>query len=202
MQKKIQLIIDIASPNAYFVHRTIPTIFPQSDGFEVEYLPCLLGGIFKSTNNQAPWMTFAEVPHRLAYDRLEMMRFIEKHQLTKWKMNPHFPPNSVMPMRGAIVAEQLGLLPEYLETLLVGMWENQLKVDEPEIFHKLLTENNLPVANIVAGIQTQEVKDKLKSNTEYAVSKGAFGVPTWVVGDEIFFGKERMEQVKEYAQSN
>jgi len=134
MSKHLEFIFDFGSPNAYMAYKALPPILDRT-GATLTILPCLLGGIFKATNNQAPWMTFANVPSKMEYERLEMMRFIRLHALTRFKLNPNFPVNP-------------------------------------------------------------EIKAKLIENTENAIARGCFGVPTFYVGEEMFFGKDRLAQIE------
>ena len=114
MSKTIDFIFDFGSPNAYFSHQVLPKLAAEK-GASINYIPCLLGGIFKLTNNQAPMVAFANVKGKVAYDMLEIKRFIEKHGLTKFQMNPHFPVNTLLLVRGAIAADKDGRLGDYIE---------------------------------------------------------------------------------------
>lgn len=196
MAATIDFIFDFASPNAYLVHRPLAEVARRT-GASVNLIPCLLGGIFKATNNQAPMMAFGNVKGKLDYDRLEMMRFLDKHGLTGFRMNPHFPVNTVLLQRGALVAERDGQLPAYVEAGLKAMWEDGLKMDDPEVFAKAMTDAGLDGTALLEASQDQAIKQKLIDNTAAAVERGAFGIPTFYVGREMFFGKERLGQVEE-----
>src|SRR5262245_7105685 len=104
MPAKVEFHFDFGSPNAYFAHRLMPAI-EQRTGVAFSYVPILLGGVFKLTNNQPPMLQFKGIKNKLEYQKLELRRFIQKHQLTRFKMNPNFPVNTVQIMRGAIAAE-------------------------------------------------------------------------------------------------
>ncbi len=196
MTKTVDFIFDFGSPNAYLSHRIIPDIEART-GAVFNYVPCLLGGIFKATNNQSPMMAFAGVKGKTDYERLEMQRFINRHKLTAFSMNPHFPVNTLMLMRGAVAAQRDGRLAEYVEAGLVAMWENGLKMDDPEVFAATMETAGFDPVDLGAKIQDPEVKAGLIANTEAAVARGAFGIPTFFVGDEMFFGKDRLGQVEE-----
>lgn len=196
MAATIDFIFDFASPNAYLVHRPLVEVARRT-GSRVNLIPCLLGGIFKATNNQAPMMAFGNVKGKLDYDRLEMMRFIDKHGLTGFRMNPHFPVNTVLLQRGALAAERDGQLDAYVEAGLKAMWEDGLKMDDPEVFAKAMTDAGLDGAALLEATQDPAIKQKLIDNTTAAVERGAFGIPTFYVGKEMFFGKERLGQVEE-----
>ncbi len=196
MSKTIDFIFDFASPNAYLVHKVVPEIEARS-GAKFNYIPCLLGGIFKATGNQAPMIAFGGIKNKPEYDMLEMQRFITRHNLTDFKMNPHFPVITLMLMRGALVAERDGYLSEYVDAMLRGLWEQELKLDDPEVLHKAYVDAGFDADKIMADMGGDAIKAKLMENTNNAVERGAFGIPTFFVGDEIFFGKERLGQVED-----
>ena len=128
---------------------------------------------------------------------LEIQRYVKKYDLTKFIMNEHFPLNTVMMQRGALVAEQDGKLMDYIEAVLASVWEENKKMDDPEVFVAELTAKGFDGANILERTQDPEIKKKLIDNTNAAVERGTFGIPTFYVGDEMFFGKERVGQVEE-----
>jgi 2-hydroxychromene-2-carboxylate isomerase len=192
----LEFFYDFGSPNAYMAHRIIPAIEARTR-VKFRYVPMLLGGVFKATNNQSPVLRFAEVKNKLAYDRLEIERFVKKHGLTQFRMNPNFPVNTLAIMRGAVAAEMEGVAAPYIETMFRGMWEEGRKLDDPAVIVTTLTEAGLDADRLTAAAQTQPVKDKLLANTENAVARGTFGTPTFFVGDEIYFGKDRLRDVEE-----
>jgi 2-hydroxychromene-2-carboxylate isomerase len=196
MTPKVEFHFDFGSPNAYFAHRVIPGI-EQRTGVAFVYVPILLGGVFKLTNNQSPIMQFKEVTNKLPYGLIESRRFIGKHGLTQFKMNPHFPVNTVQIMRGAVAAEMDGQLGKYVEAVFRHMWEEGLKMDDPQVIRAALDASGLDGARTLARIQEQEVKDKLLANTQGTVARGTFGTPTFYVGEEIFFGKDKLRDVEE-----
>ena len=196
MSKTVDFIFDFASPNAYLVHKVVPEIEART-GATFNYVPCLLGGIFKATGNQAPMMAFGDIKNKLEYDSLEMQRFIARHELTDFKMNPHFPVISLMLMRGALVAERDGFLPAYIDAMVKATWEDGLKLDDPEVLHKAYADAGFDADKIMADMGDDAIKAKLLENTNAAVARGAFGIPTFFVGDEMFFGKERLGQLEE-----
>ena len=196
MTKTVDFIFDFGSPNAYLAHHALADAL-EGTGATVNYIPCLLGGIFKATGNQPPMMAFGAVKGKMDYERLEMMRFIKKHCLTKFHFNANFPVNTLMLVRGAIVAEQEGRLMEYVEAGLKAMWEDDKKMDEPDVFVSVMTDAGFDGAALLAKTADLAVKSKLIANTEAAVARGAFGIPTFYVGEEMFFGKDRLAQVAE-----
>ncbi|MDF2367581.1 2-hydroxychromene-2-carboxylate isomerase [Sneathiella sp.] len=195
MTVKVEFHYDFGSPNCYFVHKVIPEIEKRS-GVEFTYFPILLGGVFKMTNNKSPMQQFAEIPLKMDYMRLESMRFIEEHKLTKFTMNPHFPVNTVQMMRGAIVAEEEGYAAQFTDTMFMAMWEDGKKMDDPEVIIATLNAAGLDGAHILERIQEQPIKDALIHNTNASVERGCFGAPTFFVGDEMYFGKDRLDAVE------
>ncbi len=196
MSKTVDFIFDFASPNAYLVHKVIPEIEART-GATFNYIPCLLGGIFKATGNQAPMIAFGGIKNKPEYDALEMQRFIARHNLTGFKMNPHFPVISLMLVRGALVAERDDYLMKYIDAMVDALWERELKLDDPEVLHKALADAGFDADKIMTDMGDEAIKSKLLENTNSAVERGAFGIPTFFVGDEIFFGKERLGQIEE-----
>ena len=196
MGKTVEFIFDFASPNAYLSTKALVDI-AQRNNASVDYIPCLLGGIFKLTGNQAPFVTYANIKGKQEYNRLESQRFIAKHGLTSYKMNPHFPMNTVTLMRGMIVAEAQGQKSAYIDAVLKAMWEDGENMGDAEVIADVLNKAGLDGAAIVAKTQDADVKAKLVENTSAAVERGVFGIPTFFVGDEMFFGKERLGQVEE-----
>lgn len=196
MTKTVDFIFDFASPNAYLCHKVLPGIEKRT-GASFNYIPCLLGGIFKATGNQAPMIAMANIKNKPDYEHLEMKRFIEKHQLNDFKMNPHFPVNTLLLSRAAIAADMDGVLSRYVDAGVSHMWEQGLKMDDPEVFVKAMTDAGFDGAKLLERTQDPEVKKRLIANTESAVERGAFGIPTFFVGDEMFYGKDRLDQVED-----
>jgi 2-hydroxychromene-2-carboxylate isomerase len=195
MTQIIELIFDFASPNAYLAYRVLPGIL-QRTGARLVITPCLLGGIFKLTGNQAPMFAFSGVKGKMEYEMLEMRRFIAREKLASFQMNPHFPINSLTLMRGlmAVGADNTA----YIEAVLAGMWETGRDMAKPEVVAEVLTAAGLDAAGILAGAQSDAAKQALANNTSAAVERGAFGIPTMFVGTEMFFGKERLGQMEDY----
>ena len=196
MTPKVEFHFDFGSPNAYFVHKLTPAVEKRT-GATFTYVPILLGGVFKLTNNQPPLVQFKDVKGKGDYMRIEIERFIRKHRLTQFKWNTHFPVNTVQIMRGAVVAEGDGQLAKYVDAVFRHMWEEGKKMDDPEVIRAALDTSGLDGARTLARIQEQEVKDRLLKNTEASVARGTFGAPTFFVGSEIFFGKDRLRDVED-----
>jgi len=191
-----EFLFDFASPNAYLAHRVIPGIEART-GVKFTYTPVLLGGLFKLTGNQAPMLAFAGIPNKLAYEMLEMRRFITRHRLDAFQMNPFFPVNTLLLMRGAVAAELDGVLPQYAEAAFRHMWEAPKKMDDPAIAAEALASSGLDATRLLARAQEHEVKRTLMDNTEAAAKRGAFGIPSFFVGDELYFGKNTLRDVED-----
>jgi 2-hydroxychromene-2-carboxylate isomerase len=196
MAKTVEFIFDFGSPNAYLAYGVLKDIAART-GAQVVLTPCLLGGLFKITGNQAPMTAFGGIQGKLAYEALETKRFVAKHKLDRYQFNPHFPVNTLLIMRGLVAARRLGVEQAYLDAVMAGMWERGLKMDDPQVVGTALSEAGLDAKAIIEATQEPEVKAELLANTERAAARGAFGIPTFFVGDEMFFGKERLGQVEE-----
>jgi 2-hydroxychromene-2-carboxylate isomerase len=195
MTRTIDFIFDFASPNGYFAHRALKGVADRT-GASVKLIPCLLGGIFKATGNQAPFVAFGGVKGKMDYEMLEIRRFVARHSLTAFRMNPHFPVNSLMAMRGLCAVEPGPDFDRYVEAVSAGFWERRLAMGDPAVLQSVLDEAGLDGADLIARAQTDAVKARLAANTEAAVARGVFGVPTFFVGEEMFFGKERLDQLE------
>lgn len=195
---EIEFLYDFGGPNSWFVHRAIPAIEAQGQ-VRFRYVPVLLGGIFKATGNQPPLMSYGHVAPKMAYDRLEMERFSARHGITGFQFNPHFPVNTLLAMRGAIAAERLGCGPAYREAMYTALWQDGLKLDDPAVWAGVVSAAGLDAAALGALVEDPEVKGELVASTERAIARGAFGVPTFFLGDEMWFGKDRLRDVVEAA---
>ena len=193
---KLEFVFDFASPNAYYVYQVMPGILERT-GAELEVVPTLLGGLFKITGNQAPFVAFGGIKGKLEYDMLESKRFQEKHGIDKFVFNEHFPMNTITIMRGLVAAQELGIARQYIDVVLAAMWEQGEKMDDPEVVERVWRAGGLDADALMALIQTDAIKDKLKATTQAMADRGAFGVPSFFVGEEMFFGKERLGQVEE-----
>ena len=193
---KVEFHFDFGSPNAYLSHLVIPEIEKRT-GVKFEYVPVLLGGVFKMTNNRSPAQSLAGIKNKPEYERLETTRFIRRHKITRFKSNPFFPVNTLMMMRGAIAADSLAVFERYVDDTYKNMWAEPKKMDDPVVFRAALDEAGLPSGKILELIESQPVKDQLIKNTNRSVERGTFGSPTFYVGDEIFFGKDRLRDVEE-----
>jgi 2-hydroxychromene-2-carboxylate isomerase len=193
---KVEFLFDFGSPNAFLAHRIIPEIEGRT-GAKFDYVPVLLGGVFKATGNRSPAEAFGHVPSKMAYERLETERFIKKHGIAGFTFNPHFPVNTLMIMRGAVAAQLDGDFPRYVEAVFRHMWVEPKKMDDPQVVRAALAQSGFDPERILARTQADEVKSRLIANTEQAVKRGVFGSPTFFVGPEIYFGKDRLRDVEE-----
>ena len=200
MPRTVEFIFDFGSPNAYLAGKVLPAVAART-GAEVKLVPCLLGGIFKLTGNQPPMVAFGGVKGKLDYEALETRRFVQKHGLSAYRFNPHFPVNTLLIMRGLIAAQRAGAGDRYLDAVLAAMWEDGEKMDDPEVFVRVLDAAGLDGQTLLAATQDAEVKAELMANTEAAAARGVFGIPTFFVGEEMFFGKDRLAQVEEALQA-
>ena len=196
MSSNPQFLFDFGSPNAFLSHEAIPAIEKRT-GVKFEYVPVLLGGIFKATNNKSPAETLAGVKNKREFHALETERFIKRFGVKPYTWNPFFPVNTLNLMRAAVAAQLEGVFEKYVEAAFHHMWVEPKKMDDPEVAVKALTASGLDAAKLLARSQEPEVKAKLIENTQAAVERGAFGSPSFFVGKEMFFGKEQLREVEE-----
>ncbi|MGH7932222.1 MAG: 2-hydroxychromene-2-carboxylate isomerase [Candidatus Binataceae bacterium] len=192
----VEFHFDLGSPNAYLSHLVIPEIEKRT-GVKFEYVPILLGGVFKLTNNRSPAESLAGIKNKPEYERLETNRFVRRHGITRFKPNPFFPVNTLVLMRGAIAARSLSVFERYVDEMYRHMWAEPKKMDDRNVLRAALEESGLESDRFFDLIQTSEIKDQLLENTKRSVERGTFGSPTFFVGDEIFFGKDRLREVEE-----
>lgn len=192
----VQFMFDFGSPNAYLCHKVIPEIEDRT-GVKFEYVPILLGGLFKLTHNRSPAEAFAGIPNKQAYDALEVKRFVAKHHLTRFQRNPFFPVNTLKIMRGAVAAQKLGSFAPYVEAMYSAMWEQGRNMDDPAEIVAVLKAAGIDADSLLEASQLPDVKNGLLANTQAASERGAFGSPTFFVGNEIYFGKDRLRDVEE-----
>jgi len=187
---------DFGSPNAYLAYRVLPGIESRT-GARFRHVPVLLGGLFKLSGNQSPMTAYAGIPNKLAYEHLEIARFVARHGLTAFRMNPFFPVNTLMLMRGAVAAEAENIAAAYNEAMFHFMWEDPRKLDDPAILQQTLGDAGLPAARLLDRAQEQEIKDRLMANTREAYERGAFGIPSFLLGEDLYFGKDRLREIEE-----
>lgn len=200
MTKRVELVFDFVSPNAYLVWWPLRELVRRS-GAELDVIPVFLGGMHKVTGNAPPMIRDADVKGKVEYSMLEMRRFIAKHNLTKYKLHPQFPFNSITLQRMLFAADQDGRGVQFVEAMLPAIWEEGVDVTNPEVLGAAVQAAGFGAKDLFARSQTDEVKQGLIANTDSVVERGAFGIPTMFVGPkgagEIFFGKERLDQIAE-----
>ncbi|WP_291841682.1 2-hydroxychromene-2-carboxylate isomerase [Maricaulis sp.] len=192
---QIDVLIDLASPNAYLAHKVLPGLALRT-GATLRHTPVLLGGLFKLTGNQAPMLAYSDIPNKLAYEGREFERFIARHGLSYFTFNPHFPVNTLLLMRMAVAADAAGVLPAFLDAGFHHMWEAPKKMDEPEIIAAAFADTDLDVEALLAAAGTPEIKAKLMANTKDAAARGAFGIPSFFVEGELYFGKNTLDEIE------
>lgn len=196
MTVKAEFHFDFGSPNAYLCHLVIPEIETRT-GVKFDYFPILLGGIFKATNNVSPMVSLQGIKNKPEYQRIETKRFLAAHNITNYERNPHFPVNTLMLMRAAIVAQREGVYERYVNEIFKHMWAEPKKMDDPEIIRTALESSDLPADVLLNSTQEPEIKQQLIANTEDSVARGVFGSPSFLVGTELYFGKDKLRDVEE-----
>ncbi|UWU94240.1 2-hydroxychromene-2-carboxylate isomerase [Bradyrhizobium sp. CB1015] len=193
---KVEFHFDFGSPNAYLAELALPGI-EQRTGAKFDYVPVLLGGVYKATGNMSPAESLRGIKNKPGYNALETQRFLRRHNVTKFTMNPFFPVNTLALMRGAVAAEIEGLFEPYFRAAYHHMWVEPKKMDDQQVFRAAFLSSGLDIDRIIARAQQDEVKKKLIENTSNAVARGSFGSPTFFVGNEIYFGKDSLREVED-----
>jgi 2-hydroxychromene-2-carboxylate isomerase len=192
----VQFLFDFGSPNAYLAERVIPDI-ERRTGVKFEYVPVLLGGIFKLTGNRSPAESLLGIKNKLDFMELETQRFIRRYHITTFRNNPFFPVNTLQLMRGAVAAQFEGMFDAYFRAAYHHMWEEPKKMDDPQIAREAFVSSNIDFDRLFARAQQADVKGRLIELTQNAVDRGAFGSPTFFVDKEMFFGKDQLRDVEE-----
>src|SRR3982075_4744289 len=193
---KVEFHFDFGSPNAYLAELALPGI-EQRTGVKFNYVPVLLGGVYKATGNMSPGESLRGIKNKPEYNAIETQRFLRRHNITKFKSNPFFPVNTLMLMRGAVAAQFEGTFEPYFRAAYHHMWEEGKKMDDPEVFRSAFISSGIDIDKLMARAQQDDVKKKLIELTTDAVNRGAFGSPTFFVGREMFFGKDQLRDVEE-----
>ena len=193
---KVEFHFDFGSPNAYLAELALPAIEKRT-GVKFDYVPVLLGGVYKATNNMSPAESLRGIKNKPEYQALETRRFIARHHITTFKTNPFFPVNTLMLMRGAVAAQFENMFEPYFRAAYHHMWEDPKKMDDLEVFRDAFILSGIDIDRLIARAQQDDVKKKLIDNTADAVARGSFGSPTFFVGKEMFFGKDQLRDVEE-----
>ncbi len=192
MTTTLDFYFDFGSPTAYLAYKRLNQLAEQYD-LSINYQPVLLGGLFKATDNMSP----VAIPAKGAYmAQHDLPRFTKRYGV-ELKFNPHFPINTLPLMRGAFAAKELDCFKEYCDVVYDAMWVEELNMGDPQVIHQRLTQAGLDADKIIELTQQQDIKNALITNTETAVKRGAFGAPTMYIGDEMFFGQDRLDFVEE-----
>lgn len=199
MTSTVEFIFDIVSPNGYLAWYPLRDIVARYRA-ELVVTPVFLGGMHKLTGNAPPMLRDAEVKGKVEYMMLEMRRFVEKHGFTAYRLHPQFPFNSVTFQRMLLSVEGDERV-RLVEVLLPAIWEEGTAVDDPAAIGAMLAAGGFDPDMLLAATQDPAVKQRLIDNTDRAVARGAFGIPTFFAdtgaGEEMFFGKERLGQIDE-----
>lgn len=191
MSRELEFFFDVGSPASYLAWTQVPGLC-QRTGATVHYRPMLLGGVFKATGNASP----AAVPAKGRYSGQDMQRFARRYGVTL-TMNSHFPVNTLMAMRLATAAVGSDQRDTVLAALFEGLWLQEKNLADVDVLGRALADAGLDPEHWAARAQEQAVKDRLKATTEEAVARGVFGAPTFFVGDEMFFGQDRLDFVED-----
>lgn len=193
---RVEFHFDFGSPNAYLAELALPGI-EQRTGVKFDYVPVLLGGVYKATGNMSPSDSLRGIKNKAEYNALETERFLRRHGITKFESNPFFPVNTLMLMRGVVAAQFEGLFEPYFRAAYHHMWVEPKKMDDPQIFRDAFLSSGIDIDRLIARAQQDDVKKRLIDLTTDAVNRGAFGSPTFFVGTEMFFGKDQLRDVEE-----
>ncbi|PKH38163.1 disulfide bond formation protein DsbA [Pseudomonas sp. 43NM1] len=193
MSKTVEFFFDLGSPATYLAYTQLPKICAQTDS-QLVYKPMLLGGVFKATGNTSPAM----IPAKGRYMFKDLDRYAQRYDVPL-KFNPHFPINTLMLMR-AVTGMQVRH-PErfqaFIDCLFSALWVEGRNLDDPATVAAVLTENGFEPNAVLALTADEHIKTVLKENTEQAVQRGVFGAPSMFIGDELFFGQDRLDFVRE-----
>lgn len=186
----VDFYFDFGSPNAWIAHALMPAAVQRS-GLRFHYRPMLLGGVFQLIGNRPPMQQFADIPSKLNWFRREMERFVKRHGVP-FEFNPHFPVNTLKLMRGAVLFQDSDQFFPYLDTCFHNMWVQPKNLGDEEILGAVLASAGFDTDAFFEGITRPDVKQALIEATDTAVARGVFGAPTFVVGEEVYFGKEQL----------
>lgn len=191
MSKTVEFFFDYGSPNVYIAYTQIFKIADRT-GATIIWKPALLGGIFNAIGNRAP----ATLPPKAKWMWQDLNRFAARFGVP-FKLNSHFPVNTVPHMRGALVALRDGYLQQYSDIMFKAIWIDDVNTADTAEFARVLNEGKLDAAKIMAEMQEPAIKQELFDRTAEAVERGAFGMPTFFIGDEMHYGKDRLDFVEE-----
>ena len=193
MNKTVEFLFDMGSPYSYLAYRHLPKI-AQAQNAGIVWTPVLLGGIFQATGNRSP----AETPAKKLHLETDLQRWAKAYG-TSYTANPNFPINTLTLMRGAVALQMRdeALFQRYLSVMFEAMFDQPQNLADPAVLGRVLTVAGFDPQELLGLTQSQTVKDKLKANTDRAIERGAFGAPTFFVGDEMFWGQDRLHFVQQ-----
>ncbi len=197
MSKTVEFIFDIAAPNGYLAWYPLKDIVART-GAGLQVTPVFLGGMHRLTGNAPPMLRDADVKGKVPYAALEFKRFLDRHRMDRFQMHPALPFNSILLQRVLVAAKDEAERQALVEALLPAVWERNIDCTDPEAVGAELAADGFDAAALLSATQQDSVKQQLVANTEHAVERGAFGIPTFFVGTEMWFGKERLGQLEEY----
>lgn len=191
--KTVEFYFDLGSPYSYLAYYRLLQMAEQQE-IQIVYKPILLGGVFKATGNRSP----IEIPVKGVYSILDMQRWAEYYQIPM-QMNPHFPMNTLTLMRILTGVQLLSLekFEQVLKLLFDAMFATQQNLNEPTVLAEVLKPSGFSVEDIMSMVQSEVVKQKLITETEQAIQRGLFGAPTFFVGDEMYWGQDRLHFVEQ-----
>ncbi len=192
MPKSFDYYFDFGSLATYLAHTQLPKMCADT-GATANLLPMLLGGVFQATGNSSP-MT---VPAKGRYAYVDFKRYADAYGVPL-NMNSHFPIITTTLMR-VVTALQMKNDPRmstYMDAVFQAIWVDALNLNDPAIVAEVLTQAGLDPVELLAMANEQATKDQLKAVTMRAVERGVFGAPTFFVGEQMFWGQDRIEQVK------
>jgi 2-hydroxychromene-2-carboxylate isomerase len=191
LSKTIEFYYDFVSSASYVAYKRLPAM-ADAAGATIRWKPMLLGGLFKAVGNSPP--TTIAAKGKWMFD--DQQRTCARHGIA-FSVNPKFPMNTVMVLRGAIAAERLGsdLLRPYMDLMFAGAWATGADISDPQVVMDMMATAGLPAQEIAVLVQDQSVKDELRANTEEAAARGAFGAPTFFVNGEMHWGQDRLDEV-------
>ena len=197
MTKTVEFILDLGAPNGYLAWYPLKEIVARA-GAALLVTPVFLGGMHKITGNAPPMMRDANVLGKVPYAALEFQRFLDRHGMDRFSLHPDLPFNTILLQRILVAAADQAEMQALVDLFQPAVWERNIDCNDPEAVRAELESGDFDADQLLAATQEPEVKAQLADNTQRAVERGAFGIPTFFIGNEMWFGKERLGQIEEY----
>ena len=197
MTRTVEYILDLAAPNGYLAWYPLKAIAERT-GAELVVTPVFLGGMHKLTGNAPPMFRDKDVKGKVPYAALEFQRFLDRHGMSEFRMHPSLPFNSILLQRILVAAQDEDERRALVDAFQPSVWEQNIDCGDVDAVRAVLEEGGFDADRLLAATQQAEVKQRLIDNTSYAVERGAFGIPTVFVSEEMWFGKERLGQIEDY----